>query len=141
MEELSPITNEAPSRKRTAKFAVGGGLVALTLAGLLVWATGRPGATAFYITPTELVAAGGSAPQADYRVNGKVVPGSIEQHGLDTTFLVSDGRTEVTVTTDRPLPDAFKEESEVIARGHFDGELLVAEEVLAKCPSKFKARA
>lgn len=141
MDELSPTPEGTSSRKRTAKFAVGGGLVALTLIGLLVWATGQQGATAFYITPTELMAAGASSTTSDYRVNGSVVPGSIDQQGLTTSFLVSDGRTELRVTTDRPLPDAFKERSDVIARGHFDGELLVAEEVLAKCPSKFKARA
>ncbi|MGI8774937.1 MAG: cytochrome c maturation protein CcmE [Actinomycetota bacterium] len=141
MDESSSTPVAPPSRKRTAKFAVGGGAVALTLVGLLTWATGRDGATAFYMTPTELVAAGASTAQSDYRVNGKVVPGSITQNGLATSFVVSDGITEVQVTTDRPLPDAFKEESEVIARGHFNGELLVAEEVLAKCPSKFKAKA
>lgn len=141
MDELTPTPERTVSRKRAAKFAVGGGVVALTVVSLLVWASGREGATAFYMTPTELMAAGASADTADFRVNGTVVPGSIDQEGLTTSFLVSDGHTDIKVRTDRALPDAFKEESDVIARGHFNGELLVAEEVLAKCPSKFKTRA
>jgi cytochrome c-type biogenesis protein CcmE len=43
------------------------------------------------------------------------------------------------VTTDQPLPDAFKDRSEVVARGSYNGDVFRASQVLAKCPSKFKA--
>jgi cytochrome c-type biogenesis protein CcmE len=100
----------------------------------------RPGSTAFYMTPSELQALGPTDLTHDYRMNGKVVPGSIVRDGLDTRFLVSDGNTEITVHTSAPLPDTFKNRSEVVAKGHFDGRTFDAQEVLAKCPSKFKAK-
>ena len=136
------------SPKRRAKFAIGGGIIFLALAGLVVWAMTRPNATSFYYTTSELqsvpVAAGGE----QYRVNGNVVPESVVRDGLRTTFDITDGTTPVTVVTSETLPDAFwtamdagSSEVEVVAEGTFDGSRFTASRVLAKCPSKFKARA
>lgn len=111
----------------------------LALVGMIVWATARPGATSFYMTTTELAATGASA-GTEYRVNGTVVPGSIEVRGLETAFKLTDGRTEISVVTDRPIPDTFRDRSEVVARGTYEASGFVASEVLAKCPSKFKAK-
>lgn len=144
MDEGSTPT---PTSPRRTKFLVGGLVVAATLVGLVVWAMARPNSTAYYLSPTELTAHEGPgngtrvSPNRDVRLNGTVVPGSIERDGLATSFLVTDGTTEVVVQTDRPLPDAFKDRSEVVALGHLEAERFVATEVLAKCPSKFKARA
>lgn len=92
-----------------------------------------------YLTPTEvedMVLLGG-----EVRMSGTVVPGSIETAGLRTSFLVTDGTSEMPVTTDTPMPDAFMDSSEVVAIGSLDGDSFVATRVLAKCPSKFKAKA
>jgi cytochrome c-type biogenesis protein CcmE len=129
------------SGKRRAKFLVGGSLAGLIVIGLIMWATTQPGATSFYMTTSELVAVGSGDQVRDLRVNGKVVPGSIDQQGLATTFLITDGSTEMTVTTDAPLPDTFRERSDVVAEGAFNGDVFVAGHVTAKCPSKFKAKA
>jgi cytochrome c-type biogenesis protein CcmE len=135
MQQIPPAT----SAKRRAKFVVGGAVVAFALVGLVGWAMSRPQATAFYVTVTELQAMGPAEPGELVRVNGIVEPGSIERAGLATTFAISEGGESVTVATEAPLPDAFKAGSEVVARGSFDGRRLTATEVLAKCPSKFKA--
>ena len=108
---------------------------------LLFWSMTRPGATAFYMTPTELQEHGTTPADEGFRLNGTVVPGSIEQDGLTTTFALTDGKTTIDVVTEVAVPDTFKDRSEVIARGSYDGETFSAIEVLAKCPSKFKARA
>jgi cytochrome c-type biogenesis protein CcmE len=135
-----PITT-GPSRPLgRAKFRIGGAVVALAVIGLVSWALARPGSTAFYLTTSEMVAKGPTTISEGYRVNGNVVAGSIDQDGLETTFTVTDGKTEMPVLTDRPLPDTFKDGSEVVVKGSFDGEQFVATEVLAKCPSKFKAK-
>lgn len=145
---MQPPSTPAPMRgPRRTKFLIGGAVIAATLAGLVVWAMTRPGSTAYYLSPTELVSqdapANASRDRAntDVRLNGTVVPGSIERDGLATSFLITDGTTEVAVATDRPLPDAFTDRSEVVALGILDQDTFVATEVLAKCPSKFKARA
>ncbi len=136
-------TSTAPHGPRRTKFLVGGFVVVATLVGLIVWAMARPNSTAYYLSPTELTAetSARTSPNRDVRLNGSVVPGSIERDGLATSFLVTDGTTEVAVTTDRPLPDAFRDRSEVVALGNLEADTFVASEVLAKCPSKFKARA
>jgi cytochrome c-type biogenesis protein CcmE len=138
----------AGSPKRRAKFAIGGGIIFLALAGLVLWAMARQGATNFYYTTSELQAASFAAGAEEYRVNGNVVPESVVNEGLRTTFDITDGATQVTVVTDESLPDAFwtameagSNEVEVVAQGHYDGSRFTASQVLAKCPSKFKAEA
>ena len=132
----------SPTRDaRRTKFIFGAAIVALTLIGLTVWAMARPGSTSYYKTTTEIVALGPSLGATSYRVNGNVVAGSIDQDGLNTTFDITDGHTVMTVDTDQPLPDTFKSGSDVVARGQFDGNTFSAVEVIAKCPSKFKAKA
>ena len=112
------------------------------LLGLVGWAMSRPGSTSFYMSTSELMAMGPAQSAADdSRVNGKVVPGTIENSGLETTFTISDGETELPITTDRPIPDTLVDDADVVALGKLEGGTFVASEVLAKCPSKFKAKA
>ena len=123
---------------RRTKFVVGAAIIVVVLVGLIVWAMARPGAAAMYMTPSEIedmVLLGG-----EVRMSGTVVPDSIETEGLTTSFLVTDGDAEVEVTTESPMPDAFMDDSEVVAIGGLDGDRFVATRVLAKCPSKFKAK-
>ena len=136
------------SPKRRAKFLVGGGIIVFALVGLVVWAMLRPNATAFYYTTSELQAAAVASGTEEYRVNGNVMPESVVREGLETTFDITDGTTSVTVVTDEALPDAFwtamdagSSEVEVVAQGRYDGAQFTASQVLAKCPSKFKAKA
>jgi cytochrome c-type biogenesis protein CcmE len=145
--EHAPAPPATPERRSpggpNTKFIVGGAVVVLAIAGLIVWALNRQGATAFYLETSELVTKGPPAASEEYRVNGNVVPGTVQRDGLSTTFSITDGQTEVVVTTDQPLPDAFRDDArtEVVAQGVYDGHTFTASEVLAKCPSKFKARA
>lgn len=138
---------ESAGRKRRAKFLIGGGVILLSLAALVAWAMTRPNSTSFFYTPSEVIELAAAPGAEEYRVNGKVVPDSVERDGLTTTFDISDGATSVTLVTDQPLPDAFwtamandSSEVEVVARGRYDGSRFLASEVLAKCPSKFKAK-
>jgi cytochrome c-type biogenesis protein CcmE len=125
--------------KRRTKFVAGAVVIAAALVSLIGWAMARPDATALYLTVGELQAMGGSPAGRSLRVNGKVVPGTIERRGLDTTFVIADAGRRLRVRTTEPLPDAFRNGSEVVARGRYDGQRLLASEVLAKCPSKFEA--
>ena len=119
----------------------GGSVVFVAVLALVFWAMQSPNATAFYMTPTELQEMGVTPADEGYRLNGTVVPGSIEQDGLTTAFTLTDGDTEIDVVTEVAVPDAFKDRSEVVATGSYDGSTFTAVQVLAKCPSKFKARA
>lgn len=139
---------QSPDFKRRAKFLIGGGVILLSLITLVAWAMARPNSTSFFYTPTEVLDLASGPGGEEYRVNGKVVPGTVERDGLTTTFEISDGKTDLNLTTEQGLPDAFwtamandSSEVEVVARGHYDGKTFTASEVLAKCPSKFKAKA
>jgi cytochrome c-type biogenesis protein CcmE len=129
----------SPSSRRRAKFLIGAGIIAFAVLGLIGWAMARPGSTSYYLTPTELQ---GKAPSAttSYRVSGDVVAGSVRHNGLATTFSITDAHNRVTVTTDQPLPSAFKAGAQVVADGTYDGKSFSATQVLAKCPSKFKPK-
>jgi cytochrome c-type biogenesis protein CcmE len=130
-------TTSVPPPPR-AKFWIGGAVIVAVLAGLILWAMTQPGAASNYITPTEL--AHGQAHDGQLQLAGVVVPDSIERNGLVTTFLVTDETEEIRVTTDSPMPDAFKDSSEVVAFGSYGSGTFTASKVLAKCPSKFKAK-
>jgi cytochrome c-type biogenesis protein CcmE len=135
-------TLPAPDKRR-AKFLVGGGVVALALVGLIVFAMTRPNATSCYTTTSEIQAAGATQTSGDVRVNGDLVQDSVVEEGVTTTFDITDGTSRLTVTTDSTLPDAFYSDSdviEIIAQGNYDGDTFTATQVFAKCPSKFKAQ-
>ncbi len=133
-----PASSSSALAPRRAKLVIGALVVVVSLFGLVGWAMGRPGSTSFYLTTSELVAKGATPAGQDYRVNGKVVPGSIHHQGLRYSFALSDGKKPITVVTSRPLPDTFKPHADVVARGRYNGARFTASEVLAKCPSKFK---
>jgi cytochrome c-type biogenesis protein CcmE len=136
-----------PSSKRRAKFALGGLAVIAIVVGLIVWAMTRPGATAFYLTVSEVRAESPTGTE-DFRVNGNVVPGTFEQDGTTSSFAITDGVEELDIVTNETLPDAFytayendPAAVEIVAQGNYDGDTFAAHQVLAKCPSKFKAKA
>lgn len=127
------------SSKRRAKFAIGAGIIVFAVVGLIGWAMARPGSASYYLTPSELKARPVSA-TTTYRVSGQVVAGSIRRSGLATTFVIDDSNDEVTISTQQPMPSAFKVGAQVVADGTFDGKTFSATQVLAKCPSKFKPK-
>ena len=136
-----------PGSGTKPKFLIGGIVVVLALAGLVGWAMGRAGSTAYFLKASELAARGPTAADEQVKVNGNVIPDSVERNGLRTSFTITDGRADVVVTTHAALPDAFwsamaedSNDVEVIATGAYDGSRFTASDVLAKCPSKFKAK-
>ena len=75
-----------------------------------------------------------------YRVNGKVVHGSIERMptGEDVMFVMSDGAAEMTVSYHGIIPDTFVDGADVVVEGRLlDGDTFKAHTLLAKCPSKY----
>ena len=130
-------------------------LGALVIAGLLGWyaATNldRIGTFQYYQTLHEFKAEGEIG--RPVRVHGYVAPGSIVRD-------VEQRRVRFAVVNDPPhaggvpsdslpvlyatleTPDMFKDGAEVVVEGRLtDGAVFVADNVLAKCPSKFEAQA
>lgn len=121
-----------------ARFGIAAAAVVVAILGLIGFSL--TGATAYYLTPGELTSRP-VEPGQRVRVAGRVVEGSIGHKGSMTNFAVTDGRTQVAVTTDDVLPDTFGPGVEVVAEGGMTaGRVFAASNVLAKCPSKFKAK-
>ncbi len=94
----------------------------------------------YYETPTEVLA----NPGKHVRISGTVVTGSIRTDTLagQVTFEVADARNTVEVIYVGPVPDTLKDGAEAVAEGSLgpDGTFH-ADELFAKCPSKFQAKA
>jgi cytochrome c-type biogenesis protein CcmE len=121
----------------TKRFSLAAGVIVASIVGLIVWSLS--GTTAYYRTPSELTS-GSFDDSRTVRVAGKVVPGSIETAGTTTRFAVSDGSSQVDVTTEDALPDTFAADVEVVAEGAMGSGAFSASSVLVKCPSKMEAK-
>ena len=129
---------------------------ALLVAGLLGWYAAsnldRIGTFQYYQTLHEFQQAGATGEAV--RVHGYVAPASIERD-------VANKRVRFAVVNEPPhkagadpgppltvvyasleTPDMFKEGAEVVVEGRLGADaVFVADNVLAKCPSKFEAKA
>ncbi|MBP7334673.1 cytochrome c maturation protein CcmE [Niveispirillum sp.] len=93
---------------------------------------------AFFFSPSDLV----TKPPGDkrVRVGGLVEGGSVVKvdDGVSTRFTITDTAHSVTITTDRPLPDLFREGQGVLVEGRLGADgVFVASEVLAKHDEKY----
>ncbi len=83
-----------------------------------------------FFTPDELVL---QQPAAVVRVGGEVKRGSLEYGAdLSVNFILTDYTRELTVHYYGVLPDLFREEQAVVARGKLIGTTFYAEQILAK---------
>ncbi len=86
----------------------------------------------FFYSPSELLSRPELSGKA-VRVGGLVEEGSWVKDGLNSTFVITDGETPVTVSFDNLLPDLFREGQGVIAEGKLDADgRFLATTVLAK---------
>jgi cytochrome c-type biogenesis protein CcmE len=97
-----------------------------------------------YLTVTELAQLA-RAPKAEgFRLDGKVVPGSIQydQREQRLAFHMTDGKEEVSVLYLGLMPDAFADGREVVVEGRYrqDSRVLEASKLVTKCPSKYEAQ-
>jgi cytochrome c-type biogenesis protein CcmE len=120
------------------KFAA---LVAV-IVGTLIWLA-LGGEMAYYKTVAELDRMGSQALGRRLRVGGEVQPGSIKRSGREVSFvLVQDQRAlKVVYSGSNPLPDTFREGSQVLADGKMGPDRVFrASQIQAKCASKYEAK-
>jgi len=91
-----------------------------------------------FFDPTQIAA--GEAPADErFRLGGMVEKGSLQKTPgtLDIQFLVTDFRHTVSVKYSGILPDLFREGQGVVAHGRMQGNVFVADEILAKHDEKY----
>lgn len=99
----------------------------------------------YYYTAAEAAASVDELGDDQFRLKGNVAPGShfIREGTLDEhRFTLIEGEGEMAVAFQGPLPDTFQDDAEVVALGSLNDEgVFVAEEVAAKCPSRYESTA
>jgi cytochrome c-type biogenesis protein CcmE len=127
-------------------------LVGVTLIlGTITWLalSGIGASKSYYVTIPELGAMGDKAYHSNLRVEGFVVPGSIEHNGPHVTFVLNEfeshspkaasGRLlSVNYKGSEPPPDTFKDDAQALAEGTYGRDGVFHATVLqAKCASKY----
>ncbi|MGC1463201.1 MAG: cytochrome c maturation protein CcmE [Terracidiphilus sp.] len=127
------------------------GIAVAVIVGTIGWLafTGYGANKSYYVTIAELGGMGDKAYHSQLRVEGFVLPGSIEQDGTHVAFVLNEfeshnpkapsGRLlKVVYKGSEPPPDTFKDNAQALAEGTYgrDGEFH-ASVLQAKCASKY----
>lgn len=127
--------------RRKIKFLLLGTGIVATMAVMVAIGFNKPGSMAYYLPVSEYLAAADNGSR-NYRVNGKVVAGSIERlpSGQDVRFSMSDGSATLAVQYHGIVPDTFVDRADVVVEGTLqDDGTFNAHTLLAKCPSKYES--
>ena len=125
---------------RKKRFLIGGIIVFLAI-GYMGFIGFQKSAT-FYYEVNELMARGSTVSVENVRVDGKVVPGSVEQEaqGRILKFTISNvgGGKSLPVVYQGVVPDTFKVGVEVVVEGQLNSDgIFRAHTLMPKCPSKY----
>jgi cytochrome c-type biogenesis protein CcmE len=127
------------------------GIAAAVIVGTIVWlaTSGYSANKSYYVTIAELGNMGDKAYHSQLRVEGFVVPGSIEHNGPHVDFVMNEfeshsakaptGRLlKISYKGSEPPPDTFKDNSQALAEGSYGRDGVFHASVLqAKCASKY----
>ena len=124
------------------KFIVGGIVIAVCVAALLYGATALMSLD-FYDSVGQFQKKLDTYKGGAVRVRGIVQPGSVEhdKKTLDTEFVLKDNEASMPVHYRGVLPGNFEPGSDLVVQGTYDTErkLLVANQLMFKCPSKYES--
>ena len=109
----------APKRRRRRNLPALALLVAVVAIGGFVVVNALGSATTFYRNVDEAVAQRESLGTTRFRMQGTVVPGTVERTGDGVTFEVAYDGVAIPVHHVGDPPEMFKEEQAVLLEGHF----------------------
>jgi cytochrome c-type biogenesis protein CcmE len=95
-------------------------LVAVIAIAGFVMVKALGGATTFYRNADEAVAQKQSLGEKRFRLQGTVVPGTVEQTGDGVTFEIAYNGVPITIHHVGDPPEMFKENQSVLLEGRFD---------------------
>jgi cytochrome c-type biogenesis protein CcmE len=128
------------SMKAKTKFGIGIAIIVVTLSSL-AWIGAKESQT-YYHTVAELPTLKPAELRQRIRVGGDVAAGTIKHMPGRVDFVLKeqDKSLQVSYVGSDPLPDTFKDGAQALIEGHAmpDGRF-VAEQVQAKCASKYEA--
>ena len=125
------------NKKRMRIIFISCGITVLLVTTIILLVAFRSGIE-FYKSPTQLLEVKDASIRL--RVGGLVLRGSVENAGVNNSFVITDGNNEVEVKFVGVLPDLFAEGRGVIVRGQFKDNVFIASQVLAKHDEKYMPR-
>jgi len=122
------------------KLIIGGGIILLVVA-YLFW-SGMKESSVYFLTVDEFFAQQEEFTGKGARVNGEIVPGSInwDAHNLILTFQLTNGGKVLDVRHKGVAPDTFSEDVSVVVEGKYGDGIFHATQIMTKCPSKYEAK-
>jgi len=126
-------------KKKQAKFLIGGVVVIASISYLIY--AGIKETSVYYLTVSEATAM--TDTREDLRIEGNVVPGSIQKasDALGADFKITDSKNSIAIKYHGTIPDMFAEDIDVVVQGKFDpvSGVFNAHTLLTSCPSKYEA--
>ena len=135
-------SHNKPSPRRQTKFYVGGAVVVLVMAYLII--TGLRSGSSYYLTIAELQAEGTNMVDKPVRVSAAVDKKTIDYDAKSLTLrfdLVDEGG-RLLVVYSGVKPDLLTASQSAVVEGRLlDSGLFQADTILVKCPSKYEEAA
>lgn len=103
----------------------------IALVGIVLVLTSLNQSLNLYLTPSQIDQKAQISTKI-FRVGGLVKKHSVVKTGLQTQFVITDLKKEISVIYNGILPGLFEEGKGVIVGGHFNQDAFMASEVLAK---------
>ena len=122
------------------KFVIGIVIIILIVA-YLFW-SGMKESSVYFLTVGEFSEQQHKLIGKGIRINGDLVPGSIQWDAanLILTFQLTDGKNTVNVRHKGVAPDTFSEAVSVVVEGKYQDGIFEATQIMTKCPSKYEAK-
>ena len=131
-----------PAPRRQTKFYVGGAVVVLVMAYLMI--TGLRSGSSYYLTIAELQAEGTNMVDKPVRVSAAVDKKTIDYDAKSLTlrFDLVDKEGRLPVVYSGVKPDLLTASQSAVVEGRLlDSGLFQADTILVKCPSKYEEAA
>ncbi|CAN5243602.1 cytochrome c maturation protein CcmE [soil metagenome] len=134
---MSWLPRSPKARRRLWVVAAAAPVLALAV-GLSLWAMND--SVTYFFSPSEATPHAAPAGR-DVRLGGLVEMGSVQRHGADTSFAITDNAATTRVMFHGDLPDLFREGQGIVAEGTFQPDrTFVAKQVLAKHDETYMPR-
>ncbi len=125
-------------KKRFRLYLITSGILSLLIITIIILISLKEGIE-FYKSPSQLLLEKVDT-NLKLRVGGLVKENSHKMNGIENEFIITDKKNLLKVLYKGILPDLFSEGRGVIVKGKFNGQLFIAEEVLAKHDEKYMPR-
>ena len=125
---------------KKTKWVIG---IAFVLLGLgIILTTNLPNSLQYYVTVDEFFHDVKKYDNQEIKIAGKVAPNTIEKSegGIDWKFTVQNAGATIPVQYHGAMPDTFKVDADVVVTGIYKNDVFVANNVLAKCASRYEEK-